>query len=64
MKEKLSIVGKRFLKAFISGGLASSVLVLSQAPTPGDLLDAKRWLGALVFAFFTGGIMAIEKALQ
>lgn len=56
------LVLKRFAKAFVSGGVASLLLALSQAPT--SLEHLKAWLLALGVAFLTGGLMAIEKTLQ
>ncbi len=58
------IILKRFVKSFVSGGIASVVVALSQAPTFGTLEQTKTWILALAVAFLTGGIMAIEKALQ
>ena len=51
---------KRFIKAFLSGGLASAVVLLGTPP--GE--DMNKWILGLAFAFITGGIMAIEKLLQ
>lgn len=54
----------RFGKAFIYGGLASVLAQLAIVPTLATLEDLKTWGTALLFAFLTGGIMALEKALN
>lgn len=58
----VNVILKRFAKAFVSGGVASLLIVLAQAPS--SLEQLKPWLLALGVAFLTGGLMAIEKALQ
>lgn len=61
-KEYFLSVAKRFLRAFISGGLASIVLV--PALTGFSLEELKTWALMLVYAFVTGGIMALDKAVR
>lgn len=61
-KEYLLSVAKRFLRAFISGGLASIVLVPTL--TGFSLTELKTWALAFVYAFITGGIMALDKAIR
>ena len=55
---------KRFLKGFLASGIASAVLVLSAGVTINSLEDLKQFIVALFIAFFTGGLMAIEKTLR
>ena len=61
-KAYLLSVAKRFLRAFISGGLASVVLV--PVLTGFSVAELKTWALAFVYAFITGGIMALDKAVR
>lgn len=63
-KDWFVILFKRFAKAFISGGLASVLVQLAQAPAMGTLEQWKTWLVAIGVAFVSGGILAVEKSLQ
>lgn len=57
-------VFKRFLKGFVASGIASVVLILSSGVTINSLEDLKQLIVVLFVAFFTGGLMAIEKTLR
>lgn len=64
MSDYWKMVLKRFGKAFIGGGVAALLLALAQTPSLSTLADLKVWASSLAIAFLTGGLMAIEKALQ
>ena len=51
----------RFVKVFISGGLAALTIQLVQIPTFSDMLSVKVWLTTLGIAFLAGGVAALEK---
>jgi len=55
---------KRFLKGFISGGIASAVLLLQAGVAIKSFADLKTLGFALGVAFVTGGLLAIEKGLN
>lgn len=59
-------IGKRFLRAFFSGFIASAILVVPS--TVSDYKDLGNWLSALILAGLVGGItgslMAIDKILR
>lgn len=55
---------RRFLKGFVSGGIASAVLILQSGVLITSFSDLKQLGGALAVAFVTGGLLAIEKALN
>lgn len=58
---KIEAIVKRFLKAFIAGGLASIGVLVANGVTFSDEKEFKNFLLTLVGAFITGGIMAIQK---
>lgn len=60
----MNIVLKRFLKAFLSGGAGALSVALVAAPSLTTLASLKMWLSTLAVAFISGGLLAIEKALQ
>lgn len=51
----------RFIKVFLSGGLASLTVSLAQTPTFTDWMSVKTWGTTLLIAFLAGGIAALEK---
>lgn len=57
-------IAKRFLKAFLAGGLTSLTVQLANSPQPGfnSLGELKVWGVTLAYAFIVGGILALEKA--
>lgn len=59
----LKAILKRFAKGFISGGIASVVVVINSGVTIASVADLKVWAFSLGVAFITGGILAIEKAI-
>lgn len=56
-------VFKRFLKGFLASGVASMVLILNSGVVIHSFEDLKQLVVVLFVAFFTGGLMAIEKTL-
>jgi hypothetical protein len=60
------IIAKRFLKAFVAGGLAGLAMQLTTSPVPvtADIGQLKTWGITLGVAFIAGALMAIEKAIQ
>lgn len=57
------MVLRRFLKAFVAGFFASLISYIIGNPL-GDFGDWRPWLAALTIAGITGGLMALQKALQ
>jgi len=55
----------RFLRIFISAGLAQVVLILYTNPFPGFAPEVlKNWMWILLTAFLSGGFAAIDKAIR
>lgn len=52
---------KRFIKGFLSGGIASMVVVLESAQNINTFGDIKTLAVASTIAFISGGLLAIEK---
>ena len=52
------IVGLRFVRAFIYGGLSAAVVVMESGA---NILQPKTYLTALAIAFATGGLLALDK---
>lgn len=58
-------VGKRFLRAFVLGGMAQVVdLIGTGAVTAETWSDVSHWTAILTTAFIFGGLMALDKALR
>lgn len=55
---------KRFLKGFLASGVASMVLIFKAGVVINTLEDLKQLVVVLFVAFFTGGLMALEKTLR
>jgi hypothetical protein len=72
MNEDITAVGAplfkrvilRFLRVFVSGGLAGLLVALAQAPQLNTLEQLKTWMIVLFTAFLAGGIGAIDKAFR
>ena len=58
---KLQSVSIRFLKGFVSGGLASVAALINAGVTISSLDEFANFGFALLAAFVTGGLLAIEK---
>lgn len=61
MPQVLSAGLKRFAKGFVAGGLSSVMLIIGAGFQFHNLADFRTWLTSLVFAFLTGGLLAVEK---
>lgn len=61
-KEIVLIFIRRFLKAFIAGGIASLSVTLTQIPL--SEFGKKESLLAITVGFISGGLMAVEKILR
>lgn len=59
----LLILAKRFVKVFISGGVAATVIFMAQHPLV-DILEWKTFLTLFSTAFLAGGLGALEKWTQ
>lgn len=55
---------KRFFKGFVAGGVSSAALILHAGVAVHSFGDLKQLGGALFIAFVTGGLLAIEKAIN
>lgn len=62
--EIMKMLVMRFARAFVSGGIATMALELSNKPDLNTLVDVRSWEVSLVIGFVTGGLMALEKALR
>jgi len=60
------IIAKRFIKAFVAGGLSALVVTLAQTTANASVLGEtfQSWIGILTVAFISGGLLSLEKALQ
>ncbi|MFH1739486.1 MAG: hypothetical protein ABIH23_10810 [bacterium] len=64
-KEFIGAVVRRFLRAFLAGGVAQAVLIMSTQPLTFDnLADMKKLILVLAVGFVTGGAMAVDKLLR
>lgn len=61
---KSKSVFNRFLKAFLAGGLASISALISAGVSFSNTNELKNFIVVLIGAFFSGGIMALEKYLS
>lgn len=57
-------VVKRFAKGFVAGGIAGALLVIKSGVIISSVEDLKKLGIAVVVGFITGGLLAIEKALN
>jgi len=57
-------VVKRFAKGFVAGGIAGALLVINSGIVVSSIDDLKKLGLAVVVGFITGGLLAIEKALN
>lgn len=60
----LKSVIKRFFKGFVSGGIAYAVISLNTGMTVSSFNDLKTLAITVGIAFVTGGLLAVEKALN
>lgn len=60
----LKSVLKRFFKGFVSGGIAYAVITLNAGTTISSFGDLKNFLITVGIAFVTGGLLALEKAMN
>ena len=60
------VIFRRFARAFVAGGLVSLSAQLATSPQPlfGSPTDLKVWGISLFYAFFVGGVLALEKAAR
>lgn len=54
-------VARRFVKVFLSGGLAALTVQLAVVPDFADMMSVKVWLASLAVGFLAGGVAALEK---
>lgn len=54
----------RFIRGFISGGIASVLALFSMGTVISSLAEFKDFVYALAIAFLTGGLMAVDKLLR
>lgn len=54
---------QRFMKGFFASGIVSVLAVLNSGATITNVEDLKKFGVALGIAFFTGGLLAVEKML-
>lgn len=53
----------RFLRTFVSAGIAQIAIIIVANPLVNlDLTNIKTWLAILITAFVTGGILGVDKA--
>lgn len=61
MNVKFQAIAVRFLKGFVAGGIASMVGLLQGGVTVTSLVDLRNLGAALLVAFVTGGLLAVQK---
>lgn len=57
-------VAKRFLRAFVGGGLAQVAVVAIVQPPSFDWASLQSWLVMLIVSFITGGLLALDKLVR
>jgi hypothetical protein len=62
--EQIVVIAKRFLRGFISGGIASAAALLAAGVSVTTLEDLRKLSIALAAAFITGGLLSIDKLLR
>ena len=62
-KEFIWSVVRRFFRAFLAGGIAQVVLILSTQPVE-SLTDIKKLAMVVAVGFLSGGAMALDKLLR
>lgn len=60
----LKSVVKRFAKGFVAGGIASALAVIQAGVVISSVEDLKKLGIAVVVGFITGGLLALEKAIN
>lgn len=63
-KQMYKVILKRFLKGFLSAGIASVVLVINSGVVIQSVSDLKVFLYSLAVAFISGALLATEKAIN
>lgn len=61
---KVKIILMRFIRGFISGGIASLLALFSTGTVISSMAEFKDFVYALAIAFLTGGLMAIDKLIR
>jgi len=64
MKELLTVVAMRFLRAFVAGAIANMTAFLMATKDISLVTDMNTWLLTLCIAGLTGGLMALDKLLR
>jgi hypothetical protein len=65
MKQIITATLLRFLRTFISAGIAQTAVVVIAHPLMNlDLANIKTWIAVLISSFVAGGIMGIDKAIR
>lgn len=57
----LLTVGKRFLRAFVAGGVSNMAAIVAVTHDVSNLKDLQAWVFTLAVAFVTGGLLALDK---
>lgn len=65
MKDLILATLKRFLRVFVSTGIASIGMVIVANPlTNLDLKSLETWVALLLTAFISGGLAGLDKAIR
>jgi hypothetical protein len=64
MSKKTKIILIRFLRSFFSGGIASSLILLSSGTVISSFAEFKTFVYVLAIGFISGGLSAIDKLLR
>lgn len=65
MKDLILATVKRFLRVFVSAGIAQLAITVAVNPLKDfDISSLKSWAVILIIAFVSGGIAGLDKALR
>jgi undecaprenyl pyrophosphate phosphatase UppP len=62
--DQLVAITKRFARGFLSGGIGAAAALLAAGVSVTNAEDLKKFAIALVAAFVSGGLLAIDKLLR
>lgn len=62
--QEIKTIATRFLRAFAAGGVASVLAVFSLGVQIKSWEDLSQFAVAIMIAFMTGGLMAIDKLIR
>ncbi len=64
MSVKAKAILARFARSFVTGGIASALLLLNSGTVISSLAEFKTFVYVLGIAFISGGLSAVDKLLR